>query len=162
MNKQIKHCYSTVQRLSGLDQSKINKEFCNINDVISDILGLLKQEFSSSKIKSYVRLHKNIPLVTLNRLDAHQVIHNVISNALQAMPGGGIMRIRTSIDKKSKYVVVDISDEGVGIDPQHLAKVFEPFFTTKEHGIEKSSGLGLSIVHAIVSAAGGSINIHSS
>ncbi len=162
MNKQIKRCYDIAQRLSGLDKSKIKREFCGINGVINDILGLLDQQFSVSRIKVNVRLKKGIPNINLSRLDGHQVVYNVIINAIQAMPGGGIIKIRTLYERKIRCVVIDISDEGIGITPKHLSRIFEPFFTTREHGVEKSSGLGLSIVYAIVQAAGGEIDIQSS
>jgi len=162
MNKQIKQCYETTQRLIVLDQSNIKHESCDINKIIGDILELLKNQFVDYKIKSSVRLKKGVPLVYLSRIDAHQVMQNIIANAIQAMPAGGLVKIRTLYDEKQKFVIVEISDEGVGIDPQHLPKVFEPFFTTKDHGVEKTSGLGLSIVYAIVQAAGGSITIQSS
>ena len=133
-----------------------------MNETIKDILGLLQQPFSMHKIKVQSRCAKNLPKVNLSKIDGHQVIHNILTNAIQAMPAGGTVSIHTSFDAKSKLVTVEITDQGVGIASAHLPKVFEPFFTTKDHGVEKSSGLGLSIVYAIVQAAGGSINIQSS
>jgi signal transduction histidine kinase len=162
MNKQINRCYETTQRMVRLDKSKMNQEVCNINEVIKDIVELLQHQMSINKIKYQIRLKKDIPGVMLSRIDGHQVVHNVLTNAMQAMPAGGTVKIRTSLDVKSQRVIVDVVDEGVGINSQHLSKIFEPFFTTKDHGVEKSSGLGLSVVHAIVQAVGGSIDVQSS
>jgi two-component system NtrC family sensor kinase len=162
MNKQIHRCYQTTQRLVNLHESKIGKGASNINETIMDILELLKQQVSLNKIKQQIRLTKDLPLVSLSRVDGHQVIHNVLTNAIQAMPAGGVLKVSTSIDKKINKVVIEIFDSGIGITPEHLSQVFQPFFTTKDHGVEKSAGLGLSVVYAIVQAAGGSIQVQSS
>lgn len=162
MNKQIQRCYETTQRLVSLQQLKAGQESCNINEVVKEILELLRQHISLNKIKQQIRLAKDLPNVRVNRVDGHQVIHNVVTNAIQAMPAGGTIKIRTAFEKKSNMIRVEISDTGVGITPEHLSKVFEPFFTTKDQGVEKSSGFGLSVVHAIVQAVGGSINVTSS
>jgi two-component system, NtrC family, sensor kinase len=162
MNKQIHRCYQTTQRLVNLHQSKSDLQSTNINESIKDILELLKQQILLHKIKEQVKLANDIPLVRLNRVESHQVIHNVLTNAIQAMPAGGIVKIRTSFDSKTQRVTVEIQDNGIGISPEHLTKVFQPFFTTRDQGAEKSSGLGLSVVHAIVQAAGGTIHVQSS
>ena len=162
MNRQIKHCYETTQRLINLDKSKSKLEFCSVHEVINEILDLFGPQFLACKIKTSFRFQKDIPKVKLSPIDGYQVMHNVISNAIQAMPGGGSIKIRTLFEKKSKLVIVEVIDQGVGIAPGHLPRVFEPFFTTKEGGIEKNTGLGLFIVHTIVQAVGGSIDIQSS
>ena len=162
MNKQIQRCYQAAQHLTGLDKAIIKQESCDINKVISDVLKQFRIQLLNSKIKPYVRLSKNVPHVKLSQLDGHQVINNIISNAINAMPAGGGIRIRSSFDEKIKMVLVDIADDGVGISQQRLVKIFEPFFTTKEQGIEKSHGLGLSIVYSIVQGSGGTIHIQSS
>jgi signal transduction histidine kinase len=162
MNKEIHRCYDTTQRLVNLQQSKPDQEGCDINEVITSILELLQQSFTLNKIKHQVRLAKELPLVKLNRVDGHQVIHNILTNAIQAMPGGGTIKIRSLWDSKLKKVIVEISDTGIGITPEHLSKVFEPFFTTKDYGVEKSSGLGLSVVNAIMKGIGGDIYVESS
>lgn len=162
MNKQIQRCYLSAQDITGLDKSKIKQESCDINEVIKEVLKPFRSKFVNSKIKPYIRLGQNVPLVKLNKLDGHQVIYNILTNSVKAMPAGGGIRIRTSYDLKIKMVVIEISDDGVGISQQRLAKIFEPFVTTKEQEVEQSSGLGLSIVNAIVQGSGGSINIHSS
>ncbi len=162
MNKQIRRCYQTTGRLKILGQSKTHRESCAINEIVEDILGLLEQQCRDSKIKVHKHLQKNLPLVHISRLNGHQVIHNILANAVEAMPAGGNIKIWTLYKKRSKFVTIEVIDEGVGITSQHLPRVFEPFFTTKEQGVEKSSGLGLSIVYAIIQSVGGSIHIQSS
>lgn len=94
-----------------------------------------------------------------NRLT--QVFLNLCNNAFQAMPTGGDLKINTHDETvgKGRYLVINISDTGIGIAKENLAKIFEPFFTTKEPG--KGTGLGLSIVHGILQDIGGSIDVTS-
>ena len=162
VNRQLERCCQTTERMIRLkkDKTGLLKETCGVNDIIQEILGLLDQQLTSAKIKVIVHLGVNLPLIRISQVDCHQIILNVLMNAIQAMPAGGKLKIKTVLNKN--MVDVHIEDEGIGITPEHLTKVFEPFFTTKERGFEKSSGLGLSIVYSIVHAIGGDIHIQSS
>jgi len=102
--------------------------------------------------------------------DANQLelaILNLALNARDAMPSGGVLRIDTENRKgdsatqpAQEYVVVSVSDTGIGMSKETLERAFEPFFTTKEAG--QGSGLGLSIVHGFAAQSGGSVRITSS
>ena len=164
LERQLEHCSQTTSRMLyvGKRHTRLEENNCQINDVIKSVVGDLSHQFNSAHIKLSLRLAKQLPLATVGPVECHQIIHNVIINALQAMPGGGVIKAKTFLDKTHGGIGIDVTDEGVGIAPDHLPKVFEPFFTTKERGIDKSSGLGLSIIYSIVSAAGGSVNIKSS
>ena len=100
----------------------------------------------------------------------HQVVMNLASNAVQAMPEGGVLRVvldSTSFDAArpatvgsimpGDYIVLRVSDTGTGIPENVLEHIFDPFFTTKEIGV--GNGLGLSLVHGIVANAGGAIDV---
>jgi PAS domain S-box-containing protein len=102
----------------------------------------------------------------------HQVLMNLATNAWQAMPSGGTVRvllepahvdtprlITTGTVEAGNYVVLEVADTGVGIAPDIVDRIFDPFFTTKEVGV--GTGLGLSLVHSIVSDLGGAINVAS-
>ena len=82
---------------------------------------------------------------------------NFLSNAIEAMPGGGSLTAETSHIKKDNSIIVRFSDTGCGISQEDMDKVFEPFFTTKDDG----TGLGLSLAYHIVNAHSGDINISS-
>jgi signal transduction histidine kinase len=97
---------------------------------------------------------------SIAELDADQlmqVLVNLINNAYEAMPDGGVLTIRTSVDKA--HVQFEITDTGVGISRENLSKVFEPFFTTKQLG--KGTGLGLAITYGIVKMHRGDIRVES-
>jgi CheY-like chemotaxis protein len=102
----------------------------------------------------------------------HQVLMNLATNAWQAMPSGGTVRvllepvhvdtprlITTGTVEAGDHVVLEVADTGVGIAPDIVDRIFDPFFTTKEVGV--GTGLGLSLVHSIVSDLGGAINVAS-
>ena len=164
LERQLEHCSQTTSRMLyvGKRHARLEKDNCQINEVIKNIVGDLSQQIKSAHIKLVSRLGKELPLVNVGPVECHQIIHNVIINSIQAMPGGGTIKVRTFMNKASGVIGIEVVDEGVGIAPDHLNKVFEPFFTTKERGIDKSSGLGLSIIYSIIQAAGGTVQIKSS
>jgi two-component system, NtrC family, sensor kinase len=102
---------------------------------------------------------KHISQSDRNRLI--QIILNLCTNSIQAMPSGGILKVSTkNFEKSGQYfIAITVKDTGSGIKKEHLEKIFDPFFTTKEPG--QGTGLGLSIVHGIVQDLMGSINVES-
>ena len=164
LEHQLEHCSQMTSRMlyAGKRHAHLEKNNCQVNDVIKSVSGDLSHQLKSANIKLVLRLGRQLPLATVGPVECHQIIYNVVINAIQAMPGGGIIKVKTFSDKARRAVGIDVTDQGVGITPDHLTKVFEPFFTTKERGIDKSAGLGLSIVHSITGTVGGSIHIKSS
>jgi len=86
-----------------------------------------------------------------------QVFINIILNAIDAMPGGGMLGIRLALEGGA--AAIRISDTGAGIRPEHLSRIFDPFFTTK--GVGKGTGLGLSISYAVVKEHDGRLEVRS-
>jgi len=112
--------------------------------------------------KTSVVIHEDYPLspvlVNMDHNEMKQVFINILNNALQSMPLGGVLRIRLETPRAHE-TVIEVADSGSGIAPEHLNKIFEPFFTTKDTG--DGTGLGLSISYRIVRNHGGKIEAES-
>ncbi|HPQ44246.1 MAG TPA: ATP-binding protein [Syntrophales bacterium] len=128
-----------------------------LNRIVEDELGLLE----SLCLKSYVEvkhiLDPNVPEIVADKSKILQVIANLVVNALQSMPEGGVLTLKTSFDKDNVFLIVE--DTGVGMSDELKRKIFIPFFTTKDVG--QGTGLGLAVVHGIVSSHGGDITVES-
>jgi signal transduction histidine kinase len=113
-------------------------------------------------ISSSVAIREDFPaepiLVNMDHNEMKQVFINIANNALQAMPEGGVLRIRLDTAQEND-IMVEFSDTGIGIAPEHIHKIFEPFFSTKDNG--DGTGLGLSISYRIVQNHGGKIESES-
>jgi PAS domain S-box-containing protein len=126
---------------------------------------------TGSNIQCEFDLPSDLLSVDIDAGQINQVIHNIVTNAQQAMPNGGTIRIKAenivSSEKMAKqglvmnqgeYVRIVIQDNGVGIPAENIGKIFDPYFTTKEQG----SGLGLATSHSIIKKHGGYISVESS
>ncbi|MGH9389931.1 MAG: sensor histidine kinase, partial [Vicinamibacteria bacterium] len=102
-------------------------------------------------------LDPSLPAVMGDPTHIHQVVVNLVVNAIQAMPTGGRLTLSTFVDEKKACLVVE--DTGTGMTEEVAGRVFLPFFTTKDVG--QGTGLGLSVVHGIVTSHGGSIELQS-
>jgi signal transduction histidine kinase len=96
--------------------------------------------------------------IRASRDELMQIFSNLILNAIDAMPEGGVLSIKTR-EVGDEGVEILVSDEGTGISPEHLGRVFEPFFSTKG---QRGTGIGLWVARQLLEKRGGSINLHSS
>lgn len=142
----------------------------SLTQVIESALSLLRPTIPASVIINYK--HRTDPAVNGNQNQLHQVIMNLINNAVDAMDGEGTITITVSElgptddilsqlpdNIQQPYCKLEVKDTGHGMDQATQARIFEPFFTTKEVG--KGTGLGLSIVHSILEEHGGRITVNS-
>jgi signal transduction histidine kinase len=137
----------------------------NLNTLVEDSLTLVRQQLNKGHVTVRCELQERLPAVLLDGARIEHVLVNLLSNAQQAMPDGGMLTIRTAVSGPVQngtggpgFVTVEIEDTGDGIASEHLEKVFEPFFTTKPAG--QGTGLGLSIARKIMEIHGGSISLH--
>ena len=150
----------------------------DINGSIRNVSNLLSRTLDK-RIEIVLDLDENIPGVIGDSGQLEQMIMNLCVNASDAMPQGGILRIKTGfVDldyvngdariwkylrgsdlEEKRYIVLEISDTGCGMDEETRRRIFEPFFTTKEVG--KGTGLGLAMVYGIVKNHKGSIHVES-
>ncbi len=132
----------------------------DLNSVIRDALLLTEHQLRSwSNIEIETDLADILPPMLCDRNQIAQVLINLLTNARDAMPGGGRITIRTRLNADGQSLLLQVADSGCGIPPEVLAKIFNPFFTTKPVG--KGTGLGLSIIKGIVQAHGGRIWLES-
>jgi signal transduction histidine kinase len=100
---------------------------------------------------------ETLPALRVDPTQMHQVLWNLITNGVEAMPEGGALEIGASEDSVAKTVTVSIRDSGSGITPEHRARLFQPMFTTKARRV----GLGLVVVKNLTRANGGSVGVES-
>ncbi len=129
----------------------------NLNVEIREVLSMFREEFEEARISAVVDLSRDLPSISADPDQIRQVVWNLVSNALQAMGGSGILTVGTHLadPAEGKGVVLEVSDTGGGIPRDVVQNIFNPFFTTKAKG----TGLGLPIVHAIVEKHGGTIHL---
>jgi signal transduction histidine kinase len=133
-------------------------EKCDINELVKDTLSLINKQLEEDSINVVENLKTDLPFVEY--CDPHQmrdVFMNIITNARQAMPGGGKLEISTDYDKKEDEACIKFTDNGCGIVPEHINKLFTPFFSTRADG----TGLGLAISYNILKGHRGRIEVES-
>lgn len=151
-----------VRRLLDFSrQSESVRERANINDIVTDVVALVNHLARTSGVEVNLDLSEGLPLVYADSNQMKQVLLNFVHNALQAMPGGGLLSLETAAQERDgqHWVTVQIQDTGEGIPREHLGRIYEPFFTTKPTG--SGTGLGLSISYGIISDHGGFIDVES-
>ena len=132
----------------------------DLNVIVSSMQGMLRPLVSET-IRLNISLCEDPVPVLADIPQLEVVVMNLIINAQDAMPDGGVLSVVTSREQQSSgtFAVLTVSDTGRGMTPEVRARIFEPFFTTKLVG--KGTGLGLSTVHGIVQRAGGHIEVQS-
>ena len=129
----------------------------NLNVEIREVLSMFREELEEARISSMVDLSPDLPSISADPDQIRQVVWNLVSNAIQAVGGSGILTVATHLSDPAEGigVVLEVSDTGGGIPHDVVHNIFNPFFTTKAKG----TGLGLPIVHAIVEKHGGTIHL---
>jgi signal transduction histidine kinase len=142
-------------------QSESTRARASLNEVIEDVVALSRHLIHTSGVELSLHLEEDLPWASVDRNQMKQVLLNLVHNALQAMPGGGEMEIKTKTASRHHrdWVIVSVRDTGVGIPQLEQARIFEPFYTTK--GNEGGTGLGLSVTYGIVTDHGGHIDVES-
>jgi PAS domain S-box-containing protein len=161
----VKQVLSFTRGLEG------ERTLLQLKHLMIEVQQIIKETFPKS-IEVFTQISPNLWTVCGDATQLHQVLMNLCVNARDAMPNGGTLKISAEnllvddnyaqmhIDAQViPYVVITVTDTGVGIRPEILDRIFEPFFTTKELG--KGTGLGLSTVMGIVKSHGGFINVYS-
>ena len=152
-------------------QTGVQPRLFDVNDSLKDVVKLLRP-LMGDDVQIIIRHSTDAAIVEADPSQLDQIVLNIAVNARDAMPKGGKLILETSVQefdsglamqhppmKAGRYVVLAISDTGIGMDAVTLSQIFEPFFTTKEKG--KGTGLGLATVYGIVKQNGGHIWVYS-
>lgn len=125
-----------------------------VNELINQNLGKC---VIPENITVHIDISKTLPAVKVDPSQMGQVFHNLIINAVQAMPDGGSLEISAEEDREANALRISVTDTGHGISPENMEKLFQPLFTTKARGI----GLGLVVSKRLTEANGGKIEVES-
>jgi len=145
------------QLMTFARQSPPAKTGVSLNSLVEDGLTFLESRCASNGISFLRRLAPDLPGITADPAQLNQVLINLVVNAIQAMPNGGALTVETLA--RPGQVALAVSDTGVGMSKDLQEKIFLPFFTTKD--VNQGTGLGLAVVHGIVTGHGGSIRVES-
>ncbi len=157
----------TRQLLIFSRNQDVKLEPVSVNELLAQLVKMMQPSMGKS-IDIITELNIATPNILGDRIRLTQVLMNLAINARDAMPKGGQIVFRTSLDDyapragvedASKYVHITVEDTGIGIEPENMDKIFDPFFTTKSVG--KGTGLGLSVVYGIVQSHKGHIECSS-
>jgi two-component system, NtrC family, sensor kinase len=158
--EQISRLDKTVNDLLFFGKPTAPEPTCtDLNQALRKILIFASQHRGGKNIEKRLELQENLPPVYVDAKQIQQVFLNLFLNAVQAMPQGGTLTVRSRLTRKDgkDLVRVDVIDTGLGIPPQILEKIFTPFFTTKAQG----TGLGLAISHRLIAQQGGRLSVAS-
>jgi signal transduction histidine kinase len=160
--KEARRARDVVRRLLDFSrQSESTRAHTSLNEVIEDVVALSRHLIQISGVELTVELQPDLAWASMDSNQIKQVLLNLVHNALQAMPDGGEMEIKSESASRNDrdWVVVSVRDTGVGISQVEQVRIFEPFYTTK--GNRGGTGLGLSVTYGIITDHGGQIDVES-
>ena len=152
----INHLNSRVEQILGFARPvSLTLHSGNLNQIINDILELLRPQLTANKVEVRLSLGQQAAYAMLDEASIRGALMNLILNAIEAMPEGGTLSI--AIDQTDETLRIEIADTGPGIGDEEAKKIFEPFYTTKEQGL----GLGMPYARKIIEQHGGTISLSS-
>ncbi len=169
--RELERVQAVIEEMMELARPmNVQLEPVNLNEILSQILELFETQATNQGIKIIREFDPDLPYGMVDRKRLHRCFSNLVSNAVQAMPNGGDLKLSTQSVPAMTFAVsrpagtrpepavcVTISDTGQGIPPERLSRIFDPFYTTKEKGL----GLGMAIAHRIVEDHKGTIDVRS-
>lgn len=154
----LKRIERTIHNLLDFSRPReMSLEPTSINHNLRHVVELVEYQLRKRKIEVRMELAAQEPIVLADHFQMEQLFLNLVLNAVQSMPGGGLLTLRTRVSEGT--VEAEVEDTGPGIDPAIRERIFDPFFTTREVG--EGTGLGLAVSDSIVRAHGGTIGIES-
>ena len=152
----INHLIDTVERILGFARPiAITPRSANLNQIVNDVLELLRPQITANDIDVHVSLSEQAAPATIDESSMRGALMNLILNAVEAMPQGGRLTVKS--DRNEQGLRLEIADTGHGISEEAVKDIFEPFYTTKEQGL----GLGMPYAKKIIEQHGGNITCNS-
>lgn len=155
-----RRCGEIVKNLLSFSRAApMNVETTEINTVAERCIRLVQHQLKISGIELQLTLGDDLPPVQCDPAQIEQVLLALVMNAIDAMPHGGNLQLRTGMNPAHNEIQIEVRDDGTGIPPEFLPNIFEPFQTTKEkgHGV----GLGLAVSRSIIDRHHGRIDVQS-
>jgi signal transduction histidine kinase len=158
INEEASRCEMVVRDLLEFARPR-NMEFVrsDIREMVAKTFDILAQRLEHDKIQAKNDIDLEIPAIDADPQQLQQVLVNLCSNSLDAMPAGGVLSLTAKLESADRLAIM-VADTGFGIDNENLSKVFQPFFTVKKR---RGLGLGLPVCDRIVKAHGGTIEVES-
>jgi signal transduction histidine kinase len=153
-------CSAIVSNLLAFarQQKTAHRRF-QLNDLINKVILLFKHKMELQNVRLNIALADDLPPMLGDPGQIQQCLVNLLFNAMEAMPEGGRIAIRTVWESSGNLIRLEVEDTGAGIPKDMLSRIFEPFFSTKDQ--DKGVGLGLSVVYGIIKEHHGSIYVKS-
>jgi two-component system NtrC family sensor kinase len=160
IGRQADRATNIVNNLLNFSRTGSAAEFTelNINQVLEDTIQLIEPQLRRNQIEIKREYDLDSALIIGNAGKLQQVFTNLLLNARDAIPDGGRITLRTSASEDDS-LLVEVSDNGIGIAPENVAKIYDPFYTTK--GVGRGTGLGLAVSYGIVQEHSGHIGVES-
>lgn len=160
IEKHVRNCKAIVEDLLNFARtSKPKKELCDIHVIFDDVLSFVRHHSNLERVELSTDYDRRIGELLVDEKKIKQVLINLMMNALHAVGQEGTISIRTALNDKADKARIWVTDNGQGIQPEHLQRIFDPFFTTKPTG--EGTGLGLSVSYGIIQNHGGQILVES-
>ena len=152
----LKQIIGRFSEFSKMPQPQLQRVQANeIVDAVARLFQAQFQAMGNESIRCHLDEDAHLPEIAADPELLHRALSNLVLNAMDAMPKGGDLRLRTRRDDGK--IVIEVSDTGSGLTPEECARIFTPYYTSKQHG----TGLGLAIVQSVVSDHGGRISVQS-
>ncbi len=156
--KETQRCKTIIQGLLDFAREQEPERFpINVNDIVTSAIGIVENEFHLRQVRIRKELAEDMAETLLDKNQIEQVFINLLLNALHAVDDGGLVTVKSAVNREQRKVQVEIADNGCGIPAENMEKIFEPFFSTKTYG----TGLGLAVSYGIVSNHKGDIRVSS-
>jgi PAS domain S-box-containing protein len=154
--EECKRAKEIIQRLLKFSRpSKGELKEIDIHKSIEAVLNIMEHQFNLANIEVKRNYSGNLPTILIDEPQMQEVFMNLLNNTRDAMPGGGVVEVRTSLERE--FIRIDFKDTGCGMSGEVMKRILEPFFTTKEKG----TGLGLSVCYGIIKVHNGELRFES-